>query len=272
MITILSYHPGFSGDFIASQIHKNDGYINIKLQPNNVNRYVWPCLTERVFGWEIKNTKLQTITKDNMDILNQVYNYQHMILPTHQFKPVYNNELNFIRLHSSNLDIVKLSFAMWLFKSHIINDTPWPERLSQIKNTPEPVRTELIKKFHKWKYLCYKHNLNKNNKFDVEEYIKGYFEIYKQKCDITVKYRDKYRYFDIQEIVYDSNTTKLENYLNVTLNKHNFTEYATANYKLLKDNSIDLYSNNFINQLILSVKDSMMETMDLTDYEPRNYY
>lgn len=267
MITILSYTPGCSGDFIATQIHKNDSYYNIILEPNGVNRYELPCLTRDIFGWEVKTSK-RNITKKRMDVLNKVYNYKDLILPTHRFKSIYNDELDFIRLYSNNLDVIKLSYAMWIYKSHAICSVPWPDRWEQIQNTPEPYRTELITKFHKWKYLCYRYNLTVEGKFDIDAYIKGYFEIYKQQVDLSFKKVKGYKYFDISEIIYEANTSELEEYLNIELDKTRFKNYADANFKLLEDKSVDLYSENFFKQLTLSVKDSMMETMDLTNHDP----
>ena len=262
MITVLSYLQGCSGDFIATQIHKNDSYYNLTIDPNNVNRYVYPCLTNNIFGWQFKVSN-QKITKQRMDILNEVYDYKNLILPTHQFSPVYNDELNFVRLYSTNLDVIKMSFAMWLYKSHAAPDAPWPERYEEILNTPEPFRSELITKFHKWKYLCYRYNLTVENKFDIDAYIKGYFEIYKKQCSLAFGQENGYKYFDISKIIYDANTTELEEYLSIDLDKNSFKNYADDNYKLLEDNSVDLYSENFLNQLVLSVKNTMMETMDL---------
>ena len=273
MITILSYPQGCSGDFVALQIHKNESYHKIQLQPNSVNRYELPCLTENVFGWEVKVSK-NNITKEIVDKLNKFYNYKDLVLPTHRFRPSYhfnefnNDDVNLVRLYTKNTDIIKLSYAMWLYKSHSILEEPYKERLQQLKNTPEPVRTELITKFHKWKYLCYYGNIMVNGQFDLGEYIKGYFKIYEQQCNLSFKKEEGYTYFDIADLIYNANTAKLEEYLNIELDKISFKNYADANYQLLKDNSVDLYSENFFDQLTDSLEDRMMQTLDLTDYDP----
>lgn len=273
MITILSYPQGCSGDFVALQIHKNPGYLDIKLEPNSVNRYELPCLTADIVGWEVKESK-NDITKKIVDKLNKFYNYKNLVLPTHRFRPAYrfkefkNNDLNLVRLYTKNTDIIKLSYAMWLYKSHIILEEPHKERLQQIKNTPEPIRTELITKFHKWKYLCYSGNVMLNGQFDIGEYIKGYFKIYEQQCNLSFKKETGYTYFDISDLIYNANTSKLEEHLNIELDQNIFKNYADANYQLLKDNLVDLYSENFFDQLTDSIKDNMMQTMDLTNYDP----
>jgi len=107
-----------------------------------------------------------------------------------------------------------------------------------------------------------------NGQFDLGEYIKGYFKIYEQQCNLSFKKEEGYTYFDIADLIYNANTAKLEEYLNIELDKISFKNYADANYQLLKDNSVDLYSENFFDQLTDSLEDRMMQTLDLTDYDP----
>lgn len=268
MITVLSYMQGLSGDFIAYQIHQNPTYESIELAPNSQNRYVMPCLTEPVFGWEIKNTRNQ-IDQQRLKVLQTVYK-RNIILPTHQFRPVYNDNLTWIRLHSQDESIVKLSYAMWIFKSHVILQPPWLDRYDQICATPEPIRTELLTKYHKWKYMSYQHKLMPNGQFDLRHYIKNYYTIYSEKVNINTNARQGYTYFDIAELLYQCKPDSLEQHLNITLDRQAISEYTDNNFKQLNNRGLQLDDLNFLDNLTDVVEQQMLQTIDLNDYINEN--
>ena len=269
MITILSYMQGLSGDFLAYQIHQNPGYVPVQLRPDSQNRYTLPCLTKPVFGWEVKNTRNQ-ITPERMTALNTSYSNQHMILPTHQFQPVYNPDIRYVRLHSNDESIIRLSYAMWLFKSHKILQPPWMDRYDQICATPEPVRTELIQRYHKWKYMSYRYKLVPETGFNLRYYIHNYYKIYHNSIDISQNYREGYQYFGVGKILYDIEPEPLEEYLGIELDRTAIANYINANFDLLNTYGLDLNSPDFLDNLTDVLWPEMSQTINLDDYINEN--
>ena len=260
--------PGLSGDFVAYLSHQNPSYEPIDLEANSENRYVMPCLTVPVFGWEIKNTK-NPIDQHRAKVLQTVYQ-KNIMLPTHQFRPIYNEDLGWIRLHSKDESIIKLSYAMWIFKSHIILQPPWLDRYDQIRATPEPIRTELLTKYHKWKYLSYHFDLMNNGKFDLRHYIKNYYEIYREKINIDTNARIGYKYFDIAELLYQCKPDAFEQHLNIKLDRKEISNYTDNNFKQLNKRGLRLDDQHFLDNLTDVIEQQMLQTIDLNDYINEN--
>ena len=260
MITLLSYVPGMSGDFLSYLIHKNPDYVDIELTPTLTNRYLFPCFTENINGREIKVTR-EKLDNQTIKILNEKYYNKKLVLPTHQFKKIYNNNLNYVRLFSSNEYTTKLSYAMWMIKSHSDVDEPWPQRYEEIKKIQDhSIRNEIIQHFHKWKYLAYKNNLLVDGKFDLYYYIKNYYVEYK---NMTQRIQAGYQYIDIHDTIYESNTDILNNIFNINIDCASIYNYANQNIDILTKNNINPAEDLFFQQLYNMLFTKLNETINL---------
>jgi len=266
MITILSYHPGLSGDFLAYNIHQDKKYFNINhlfYKKTETNRYLFPCLTSSVLGWEIKD-EFKNLIEYDINKLNTYYK-KNIILPTHFYKNTKKHEkCRYVRLYTKNETILKLSFVLWWIKSHIISDLPVLSRLIEINNMSKgPIKTEIVTRFQKWKYLSYKLNFMNNGSFDLYYYIKNIynnFYIY----HAQLHNMEGFHNIDIYETIYTGNYKIIENIFNVEINEDLIKEYAYKNKELLKEINININSENFLYQLFLHIKNNI-NTIDLRE-------
>lgn len=264
MITILSYHPGLSGDFLAYNIHQDKKYFNINdlCIKAESNRYLFPCLTTPVLGWEIK-VENKNLTIEDIHKLNIYYKID-IVLPTHIYRHIKKHKkCKYVRLYTKNETTLKLSFVLWWIKSHIISEEPYLSRLIEIKNIPEsPIKTELVTKFQKWKYLSYKLNFMNNGSFDLYYYIKNIYNYYIHHASLDNM--KGFHNIDVYETIYNGNYKTIENIFDVEINNNLIKEYAHKNNELLNEIDIDINLENFLDQLALYIKKNI-NTIDLRE-------
>jgi hypothetical protein len=264
MITILSYHPGLSGDFLAYNIHQDKKYFNINdlCIKTEFNRYLFPCLTTPVLGWEIK-VENKNLTIEDIHKLNIYYKID-IVLPTHIYRHIKKHKkCKYVRLYTKNETTLKLSFVLWWIKSHIISEEPYLSRLIEIKNIPESlIKTELVTKFQKWKYLSYKLNFMNNGSFDLYYYIKNIYNFYIHHASLDNM--KGFHNIDVYETIYNGNYKTIENIFEVEINNNLIKEYAHKNNELLNEIDIDINLENFLDQLALYIKKNI-NTIDLRE-------
>ena len=144
------------------------------------------------------------------------------------------------------------------------------DRYDQICATPEPIRTELLTKYHKWKYLSYHFNLMNNGKFDLRHYIKNYYEIYREKINIDTNARIGYKYFDIAELLYQCKPDAFEQHLNIKLDRKEISNYTDNNFKQLNKRGLRLDDQHFLDNLTDVIEQQMLQTIDLNEYINEN--
>ena len=244
MIYYISYEPGLSGDFLAFLLHQNEGFYKIDQNiTDNNNRYWFPNLTEP-FEYDFKLTKTPFTNEESAKLTS--YYKSSIALPTHTYLP--NNNIQdtiFIRLYTQDIHIIKISFILWWIKSHCTPVDPSLARkkeIFEIKNNY--IREELINSFEMWKYVAYKHNFLKNDKFDLYYYIeKKYHHEIRYIRDI--KYNN-YNNLDINDLFYKN---KLSSVCGVDIDQNRINNYVQNNYKIIDRTNINLNKDGWLNDL-----------------------
>ena len=193
-----------------------------------------------------------------------IYYKIDIVLPTHIYRHIKKHKkCKYVRLYTKNETTLKLSFVLWWIKSHIISEEPYLSRLIEIKNIPEsPIKTELVTKFQKWKYLSYKLNFMNNGSFDLYYYIKNIYNYYIHHASLDNM--KGFHNIDVYETIYNGNYKTIENIFDVEINNNLIKEYAHKNNELLNEIDIDINLENFLDQLALYIKKNI-NTIDLRE-------
>lgn len=238
-VIIVSYLPGMFGEFFANAICPNN---TVKIDSNN--RFWYPNYLE-VIGFECKNypkDRAWPIGNRELAMLNNYYKDKTICLPTHWYNELSMTNLpcRAYRLYASDEKTLRLSYTLWWLKSHLYNVDPWPARWQELDDmiaNNHPYKNDLIElkhNYHNWKFLSYKNNILVDNKPNLKNYIKKYYEFHQQG---NARLVDGYNRYSAEQILTDYPDYSLENWsliknkLNVNSLEDNFLEilyeYAT---------------------------------------------
>ena len=243
------------GDFLAFQIHKDPKFFTI---PENIlvegikitkqNKWQFPNLLEPI-GLEAKiypNNRAWAVDEVSLNKLNEIYGDKNIILPGHWYNRIIPQTTNGlfdrgIRLYAGNKKALKISYALWWIKSHVVANEIWQHRLEEIeelKQSDHPNKhllPEVLKSYHNWKWISLRFNLLNNGNFDLRYYVEAHFTRTYSPFN-TIKYYNNYSNFDIDKIFYSdcSHLDLIEQQLNVTINREQLKEYTLTNYNLIE--------------------------------------
>lgn len=262
---LLSYQPGMSGDFIASNVHQDKKFYDISsdIRDHN-NRYWFPCLTRDITSTQIKHVRnYESMPFTDADFLkfNQVYKDKNVVFPTHWYSDLDSSKFEvLIRLYTDNPTIVNISYAMWWIKSHATSSSwPWNNRLDEIHKIPSgDIKDDLITKYHNWKYLAYKFNIP----IDFDIYVKEFFNRIYYPYATSTKH-NQFRYLDLNTL-YTNELTDINEIFGTRIDEYTVQEYTSNNIRLLQENDIKYESESFLDSLIPYLKTIMADSQDLT--------
>lgn len=253
--TLISYMPGMSGDFISFLVHQDpkfypisqeSDYYTIRLTRHNMWRF--PNLLEPI-GLEAKiyPYKQWRVTAESLKVLNDVYGDRQILLPSHWYSDIspkltgglFNQG---IRLFVKDPRVLKICYALWWIKSHTIANDIWPHRREEIQamiDGDHPLKNlleSMLASYHNWKFLSIKYNLLDNGQFNIHSYIRRYFrEVYAPKNHANIQ--ENYLTLCLDNVIYGdmSELKRLEQYLEVTVDRTSVEQYTDTNYKLLEN-------------------------------------
>lgn len=272
-INVLSYQPGMSGDFISYIIHQDKKYIDVTLgveymtdnDAKEKNRYLFPCLTENILGYEIKMHH-DNITPSDAMLLKNHYKDKSIVLPTHKYRSPTTNIVRWHRLYTDDVIAINKAYVNWWLKSHIHTTYPGDDRLIYISKIEDDYwRNELTERYTKCKFMAYKYGLFIDSKFDIEFYINAWYEKY---VSIS-KLRNirGYNHIDINEILYNNQYKNIERAFEVTVDPDMMLEYVSKNENKFSEYGIDPTRNSFKQQLAEIAKN--IKSIDLSDHISR---
>lgn len=206
MNTLLSYHPGGSGEFLCNIICPKDNTIIEN------NRYLLP-----------DKHGLKNLPHDQefpkLDISNAC-------VPTHWFGPVTYFD-NHIRLYSEDEDIIKISYVMWWLKSHMNSTIPWNERILEVK---ERGWDDLLQNWHNWKYMARVHGI----KEDLRTYIEEIYYLHYKPNFMRQIYG--WTNLDLGQVVYGhKDIPKINNLLNTNIDVEKIKSYSERNISMYNE-------------------------------------
>lgn len=288
---ILSYLPGMSGDFIAWNIHKDKKFYPLSdINITSKNQFLFPNLLQ-VINEDAKtfpSEKPWPISRDNIEILRNIYNDKNICFPTH-----WHSNLNRcllpgfltkgIRLYCQDRRILKLCYFMWWIKSHVISYEPWDDRvveihqLMQLHDHRYDELSKLQYSFHNWKFLALKYNLLLDGKLDLYTYIKGHFDNVYSLYNGPSKFPG-YLNLTVDNLIYtNTELNVLCDYLDIEINTQEIVDYANKNLNLVESElglqfaSVGYDNDNiFFNLLAELLKDKIQER-PINDYNYRKH-
>lgn len=243
------------GDFLAFQIHKDHKYFPIDderlydgLKVTVHNMWRFPNLLAPI-GLEAKiypSSRNWNCDKDAISKLNEMYQGKNILLPSHWYKTIDNTTTNGlfnsgIRLFASNRKTLKITYALWWLKSHVIANDIWPHRREEIEEyqgTDYPNKhllPKVLENYHNWKYNSMRYDILKNGEFDLRFYVENYFDkIYTNSNKIT--YINSYKFYDVDRIFFskDDQLRLIEEHLDVKIDRTQMKEYTEKNYSLIE--------------------------------------
>lgn len=252
MITLISYAPGMSGDFISYLIHQHPDYISVDESIiDDHNRYFFPYFVPFVVP-EMDDNKTwnKPHWPDNIkDRVDKAYN-KNVCVPTHWYLNTENADFadTFIRLYSDDEYTIRRAYAFWWLKSHSWCTDPWKRRIDEVNESMSPEQaTELLSNYHNWKFLAFKMGIDMD---DLSTYIRRrYEEIFRPGC----KRHEIPGWTNIDVAsVFDNTITNLSS---VTLDSSKIKKYVNENNNLLEsygivtDATIEIYYQTLENAL-----------------------
>lgn len=286
-----------SGDFLAFQIHLDPRYYSItgdvlltgpKITEQNMWRF--PNLLGPI-GLEAKIYPVNRnweVTTESMSILDQIYGDKNIILPTHWYRDIVPANTNGLvdrglRLYTDNLKTLKISYALWWIKSHVIANEIWPHRLEEIeelKKSNHPNKhllPQVIDNYHNWKWMSMRYDILNNGEFDLRYYAQRYF--YKIYMGVNkTSYKQGYSFYDIDKIFYsnEDHLDLLERDLEISIQRNYVRDYTQANLQKIEDClklkvSDPEFDNNqlFFDAIVNYAKDIINERTYQFDYYNR---
>lgn len=254
MITLISYAPGMSGDFISFLIHQDKSYFPVDESIiDDHNRYFFPYFVPFVVP-EMDDNKTWNKRHWPEKIKERVEDtYSNNIcVPTHWYlDPVNANFADtFIRLYSDDEYTVRRAYAFWWLKSHSWCTDPWQRRIAEVKDSMTAEQaSELLGNYHNWKFLAFKMGIDMN---DLSTYIRRRYEdVFKPACN-----RHEILGWTNIDMKYVFNN-EIEDISSVKLNQMKIKEYVRLNNELLESYNIisDSDIDTFYNTLELAIKD-----------------
>ena len=268
---ILSYLPGMFGEFTADllQTSSEKFYSESNSTTNQLNRVLFPNYL-RPIGLMVKTfarNQNWLITTDQIDILKNIYKDKWFCIPTHWYadKITLSNLPNTgIRLYCSDEKDLNLAYSMSWIKSHIVPQHLWKERQIEIEEMIK-VKPELADdlqtlidapSYQNWKFLSYQLNILKDNKPNLELYIRQRYSLYKNWNIRDSQSTDDWLTVDIGKLIREdkTNLAQLEQYLDIKIDKSKLETYKNRNaevlYNTLKLSYDDLVGDNWLTSLV----------------------
>jgi hypothetical protein len=254
--TLLSYLPGTGGDFLAFMIHQDPKFYTIPddsiiegVKITKYNKWNFPNLLEPIHI-EAKiypNNRSWKVDENSINALKNIYKNKQIILPSHWYNIINSNSTNNlfnrgIRLFVKEKSILKVCYALWWIKSHVIANYIWPHRQEEIDEMildnckHRDILLEILNSYHNWKFLSIKYDLLDEGKLDLYTYVRRYFyEVY-VKSNHT-RYRLNYRLIDVDNLFYTdtSNIKILENYFDIDIDKSLIEIYNNNNFNIIEN-------------------------------------
>jgi len=259
-----------SGDFLAYLIHQDKKYFNVELSAPYMsseialecNRYLFPCLTENVLGYEIKMHG-GIISANDASVLKHHYKDKSLVLPTHIYHSPTTDMIRWYKVYTDDTIAINKAFVNWWLKSHIHTTRPGNDRLLYISQIEDEYwRNELTERFNKCKFLAYKNGILVNSRFDLDFYINSQYKNYVSSS--RLRNIPGYINIDINEILYKQRFKHLENMFGVSINPDIISEYVTKNEDKFLEHNIDPIRDNFKQQLCEVAKN--VQSINITDY------
>lgn len=245
---IISYLPGMSGDFLAWCIHLDEKFFPIvNISITDKNQFLFPNMLEAL-GEEAKtfpSSRPWPIDANNLEILKNLYNNKNICFPTHWLNRLdYCLLPNFltkaVRLYCRDKDTLKLCFFLWCVKSHAVSNDPWDDRvveleqLIQLGDYRQAELQALTQSYHNWKFLALRHEILLDGKLDLLTYLREFYNRFYTVWN-TRRAPAEYLTLAVEDVIYTSvKLKKLENYLNVRINKQDIATYAEQNLNLVE--------------------------------------
>lgn len=247
MISLLSYNPGFSGDFLSNLIHAgNNEYYQASLHSDEHNRYTPTYL------YDMQSLKTHSaewdFNSDTKDEILSAHNNKSLCITSHKYSRI--NETSdlvfdqYVRLFCTDEEYIRIGYAMWFYKSHIGANQPWPSRLKEIDMFPEPHKRSLYDSFHNWKFMAIKNGIE----LDLRTYIEKSWNTTYYRAATTIL--PGYHLLDLKSTIYEPDKNeirKINKILNTNIDIHRIEEYSEKNRQIYKDMQID--DNNFFDSL-----------------------
>lgn len=286
-----------SGDFLAFQIHQDpkyfpitDEFIYAGIKTTEQNMWRFPNLLAPT-GLEAKvypNHKDWAVNEESLKVLNDVYGDKNIILPAHWYRSITPTTTNglfdrAIRLYASNRKTLKITYALWWIKSHVVANEIWPHRqeeIEELERSDHPYKhllPQVLDKYHNWKFMSLRYNLLNNGQFDLRYYVENHFnKVYSQGNSVSFKHR--YSLYDIDRIFYkdQAHLDLLEQELDVKIDRQLVKDYTLENCQLIENSlgvSIDSEKfdddNTYFDAIINYAKDIINERTYQLDYYNR---
>jgi len=285
------------GDFLAFQIHKDSKYFQISndelvngLKVTNQNMWRFPNLLKPI-GLEAKiypSKNAWQVDSAALEKLLATYNNMNIVLPAHWYNDISVEKTNglfssAVRLIAKEKHVLKIAYALWWIKSHVVANEIWPHRQEELEEyfkSNEPNRElmkDILSSYHNWKYMSIKYNLLNNGNLDLNYYIRNHFaKLYSEGNKIL--YTRNYQFIDIDNLYYNSmdNIELIERRFDVKIDRSQVKEYASSNLDLIQEclgfNVDDRRFENdetYFDAIINYAKDIINERTDHFDYYNR---
>lgn len=259
---ILSYLPGMFGEFTADllQTSSKKFYLESNSTTNQLNRVLFPNYL-RPIGLMVKTfarNQSWPVTTDQIEVLENIYKDKWICIPTHWYadKIALSNLSNIgIRLYCSDEKDLNLAYSMAWIKSHMVPQKLWKERRKEIEEMikVKPQFAEDLQKlidainYQNWKFLSYQLNILKDNKPDLELYIRQRYSLYKNWNIRDSQSTDDWLACDIGKLISGDkiNLAQLEAYLDIKLDTSKLENYKNRNAEVLY-NTLKLSYNNLV--------------------------
>lgn len=268
---ILSYLPGMFGEFTADllQTSSEKFYLESNSTTNQLNRVLFPNYL-RPIGLMVKTfarNQSWPVTTDQIGVLENIYKDKWICIPTHWYadKITLSNLPNIgIRLYCSDEKDLNLAYSMAWIKSHMVPQKLWKERRKEIEEMIKikPQFTEDLQalidapNYQNWKFLSYQLNILKDNKPDLELYIRQRHFLYQNWNIRDSQSTDNWLACDIGKLISrdKTNLTQLEQYLNIKVDTSKLETYKNRNaevlYNTLKLSYNDLVGDSWLTSLV----------------------
>lgn len=263
---LVSYLAGMSGDFLSYMIHRDpkfypitDSLIPAGIKTTEQNMWIFPNLLKPL-GLEAKIYPHATwaVDQTSLNMLHEIYGDKTILLPSHWYgriRPETTNGLfdQAIRLYVNDRKILKICYAMWWIKSHTIANGIWPHRQEEIEemlanNHPnKELLLSILDSYDNWKFISIKFNLLNNGQLDLSTYVRKYFDEVYIKCNHTNR-KKNYFIVDVDNLIYGdlSNLSRIEEYLDVNIDRDIVKKYTQDNYQMLEQHlGISVNSREF---------------------------
>ena len=205
---MISYYGGMFGEFICTQLSKDQNFYSVEPEVTDSNRYLYgnPFLK---YGL---NLKLFDSEKTNIDTasLDNDFSEKNLCFPSHIFQKdmSYLNipRVKFVRIYSSDRDILLLGYIMGWIKSLVStnNLSEWTQEFERYIDNKESVEYyNLIKQrgyFYWFEKLSMKHKV-----YNIKEFIDYWWDCYKKYND---KRWDQWEYIDVGKLFLDYKNSK----------------------------------------------------------------